>query len=544
MSRHFVHRLAVLVCGVTAAALWIGPFLGRVDLFEDDAAQHIFWLYRFADPALFSDDLTARFFSLPSTAPAGYRALYALLAPRFDVLQAGEVLAAGLFLASLGLARGNGRGGGPPGRRGVGGGLSVLSDAISTLALQRSFALPITLLMLWAMLGRRPAWVCAAWILAALMYPVIIVVLGLAAGGALLFVMLRDRRWSPALNWYLPGGAVAIGIVLAGLGMPDDIGPALDGTQAMAMPEFGPKGRLQLVFGGLISDTFHNHLLGLGWSPRVFLVVAAATLLVVAVGRTRGVRVPAPAWFLLASGLLVWWLARQVLFDLYLPNRHSRWSFAAYAVAVIPLAGVVGWRVIEPYLGSQDAVRHRAARWAVAAVGLLFVVARYLPAAEREWSKPVDTDMERAYAFISTLPADTLVAAQPDVANFIPLRSHRAVLASTETSLSFMRGYYEALVPRLRASLRATYAVRWESVEESLAPYGVDVYVSAPAAWSGADYYAPFDELTSGLRRTAGTRPFILQVPPEERVMFRSGDVFVVRIGDERGAVAAGAQSP
>jgi len=80
MSRHFVYRLAVLLCGVTAATLWIGPFLGRVDLFEDDAAQHVFWLYRFADPALFPGDLTARFFSLPSSAPAGYRGLYPELA--------------------------------------------------------------------------------------------------------------------------------------------------------------------------------------------------------------------------------------------------------------------------------------------------------------------------------------------------------------------------------------------------------------------------------------------------------------------------------
>ena len=46
-------RLATVLCAAIGTALWTGPFILRVDLFADDAAQHIFWLYRYADPALF-----------------------------------------------------------------------------------------------------------------------------------------------------------------------------------------------------------------------------------------------------------------------------------------------------------------------------------------------------------------------------------------------------------------------------------------------------------------------------------------------------------
>ena len=540
MSRHFVYRLAVLLCGVTAAALWIGPFIGRVDLFEDDAAQHVFWLYRFADPALFPGDLTARFFSLPSSAPMGYRGLYALLATWFDVLEAGEVLAGVLFLVSVALAWDIGRRVVPTAHRELGGLIGAVTvlwllaqpaDAMSTLALQRSFALPITLLMLWGMLGARPAWVACAWLLAALIYPVIIVVLGLAAGSSLLVDMVRERRPLPALWWYVPAGLAAIGIVLAGIGLPDDIGPALGGSQAMAMPEFGPRGRLQLVFGGLTADLFHNHLLGIGWSPRVVLGVAAASLLVVVGGRSSGFRIPRAAWLLLGCGLIVWLAARLTLFDLYLPNRHSRWSFAAFTVAALPVAGAWIWDRFGSGLGAPGSRGQGWAALGLAAVSVWFVASRYLPAAEREWGRPVDTDMERAYAYVATLPVTTLVAAHPDVADFFPLRSRRSVLASTETSLSFMRGYYGALVPRLQASLRATYATDWATVDAILAPLGVDVYVSAPPAWTGKDYFAPFDTLTAGLRRAAGTRPFVLRAPPRQRVLFQSGDVYVVRIG-------------
>ncbi len=39
-------RWAAFASLLIAVALWIGPWLLRVDLFYDDAAHHVFWLYR------------------------------------------------------------------------------------------------------------------------------------------------------------------------------------------------------------------------------------------------------------------------------------------------------------------------------------------------------------------------------------------------------------------------------------------------------------------------------------------------------------------
>jgi len=531
-------KLAVLVCAAIAVTLWAGPYISRVDLFANDAAQHIFWLYRYADPSLFPNDLTARFFSLPSSAPWGYRGLYASIAPFVDVLFAAEIFAAGLLVLSTWLAWLIGRAVVSEEDRelaGLVGAVALLwlvaqhSDAMTPLALQRSFALPLTLLLLWALIVRRYVWVGVALLCSALIYPVIIVVLGLAAAIAFLDDIVRNRRLPPRFIWNCIAGGVALAIVVATIGVPPDIGPTVTGSQALSMPEFGFDGRLRLFAGTFTGDWFHSQLIGLGWSPACLLVIAAAAVLSILGGRNS--RVPRAVWILLCCGVGVWLVARFAMFRLYLPNRHARWAIAAFAVPTFASAGVV----VVQYVARQAWGHVRATQTAISValplVAVLVVVAVFLPAAIRVWQRPVDHDMERAYAYLATLPRDTLIAAHPDLADFVPLRSHRMVLASTETSLPFMQGYYQRIKPRLAASLRAAYASSWEELDAALEPYGATVMLSGPAVWSKDRYYEPFNALVSDLRSRGGRTGFVLQKPNAQRVLFRSGEVYVLRVG-------------
>ncbi len=541
---HYILRFAAIVCALLGVALWVGPYVLRADLFADDAAQHTFWLYRFADPALFPDDLTVRFFSLPYSAPWGYSALYAAIAPLFDVLTAGEIVAGLLFLASLWLAWSIGRTlsleeyGDLGGLLGVVGALWVLAkggDIMTPLALQRSFALPIVLLFLWAVLApTRYFWIGVSWVLAALIYPIVIVVIGIAGVLAFIGDTIRDRHLPPLWGWNLLAGLVAIGIVLLSSSVPPDIGPTVDGAQALAMPEFGAHGRLQLFFDSARANWFQNHLIGLGWSLKNVLIIVLAAIL--GSLRFRRAQLPKIAWIFLACGLLVWWFARGHLFTLYLPNRHARWTLAAFAIAAIAAAGVKVLGGLLPPPGDKDKERWRriGVSSAIGAGSILVILALYFPKTHELWESPVDTDMERAYEYLRTLPRDTLVAAHPDLADFIPLRSRRSVLASTETSLPFMQGYYRQLEPRLQASLRAAYAKDWRELDAALVPYGVDVMVTAPVVWEKDNYYEPFDRMVAGLRTGGSGRKFVLQAPDPKRVLFRSGEVYVVRVGSDR----------
>lgn len=530
-----VARCAAVLCALVAAAMWAGPNLARADRYEDDAAQHTFWLYRYADPSLFPNDATAAFFALPSSAPWGYRGLYALLAPRMDVLTAAEWLAPILFLCACGLAWGIGRRVAAPGYASLGGLAGVAAvgwlvaqhaDAMTPLGLQRSFALPITLLLLWAAIARRWAWIGVSWLLAALFYPVVVVVLGITGALVLALELRASRRLPSASVWNALAGCAAIAIVLSSTGVPADIGPTV-GREALALPEFGLDGRLRL-YGQTFSGTwFRNQLMGVGWSMASLVAIAAAAG--VTFFTSRVAPVPRAAWLLVGTGLATWLAAHLTLFTLYLPNRHARWAIAGFAVVAIAAGGTaLVARLAARWRGQAELSPPIALAGAVAALAI--VAATFAPGTLRAWSAPPNADLERAYAYLARLPRSTLVAAHPDVADFVPLRAHRSVLASTETSLPFMQGYYRRLVPRLDASLRAAYATSWQEMDAVLAPWGASVMLTAPGAWSRESYYAPFDGLVAALRARGAREGFVLERPDASRVLFRSGDVYVVRV--------------
>ena len=129
-----------------------------------------------------------------------------------------------------------------------------------------------------------------------------------------------------------------------------------------------------------------------------------------------------------------------------------------------------------------------------------------LPQAAAAWQKPVDRDMERAYEFIASLPKDALVAAHPDLADDVPLRTRHSVLASTEESIAFMQGYYRRLVPRIEASLRAAYATSWDELETALEPYDVDVVLTAPIVWNKDGLLRPIRQARAAATRARQTQ--------------------------------------
>jgi hypothetical protein len=539
-------RASAVTCVLVAAVLWLGPALLRDDLFADDANQHVFWLYTYADPGLFPNDPSVEYFSSGTNAPLGYRAIYATLARVIDPLVAAEwlsvvlLVATALFAALLGRAVVRGStyteiGG----LAGTALAMALLSriDMLPPMAFQRSFAMPLTLMCLWALVSRRYAWVGVSWILSALLYPVIVPVLGLAGGLALLLERGRERRMPEKWLWNGVLGIAAIAIVLLAEGVPDHIGPVTTYQEAMRLPEFGPGGRHMLWGAGWHDSVFLHHRTGIGVAAPILLRAGLFAAAAVALQRRRWI---APAALVMGvTGLAVWAVARATLFTLYLPNRHSRWTVTAATIALLT-AGIVA--IIAACSEWLERRRHSASRSIgtalPAAPSILamvaapaIVAASLYPASMERWNFPSQHDLERAYRFLQTLPNDTLVAAHPDLADNVPLRAKRSVLASAETALAFHRGYYSVYVPRLEASLDAAYAVDWAELDARLAPYGVDVVLSRDWVFRKPSYYAPFG--TRVARLTSGVDPshFILRNPPADRLLFRSGDVVVVRVG-------------
>lgn len=528
-------RWSAFACAVAGSVLWLGPWLLRPSLLSNDAAHHVFWLYRYADPGLFQGDPSVEYFSSNSVAPYGYRALYSVIAPWFDVLTAAKWLSVPLLGSSAWFAWRLGCALETPDPTLVGlfsvAALMLLLPIVDlhpAMAFQRTFALPLTLLCLWGLVVRRYHWVGVSWLLAALVYPVIIPVLGLTGGLVFLADLIRTGRM-PA-HWLLNGvlGIAAVLIVLLGSGTPDGVGPMVTLAQAAEMPEFGPGGRQQLFGITATGNWFHHHRTGLGWSPPAVLILCIA--LVVLSVRSQLRRVPPAAWLLAITGLALWFAARLVLFDLYLPNRHSRWSLSAFAIVVFALAA---YSLTAAFATSLLSGKSIGQRWSgrLALLAPLVVVVSLFPAASARWSQTEDSDLERAYQYIAAMPRETLVMAHPDLADFVPVRTRRSVVASTEAAIAFMRGYYAKYRPRIEDSLRIAYATSWDDVDRIADRYGADVVLTGPAVWASTTYDAGFEALLSELQRASAEREFVLQDPPQDRILFRSGETYVVRVG-------------
>jgi hypothetical protein len=122
------------------------------------------------------------------------------------------------------------------------------------------------------------------------------------------------------------------------------------------------------------------------------------------------------------------------------------------------------------------------------------------------------------------------VGAHPDLASYIPLRAHHSVLTSTEVSMPWMLGYYAKVKPRLEALLQAAYATNINDVDALMAPYGVGVFVTGPGVWRSTGYLEPYNKLAKELIERGRNEGFALQHPPEDRILFRSGDYYVIQV--------------
>ena len=543
LGRRWEERLfhvAALVSGLVAAALAIGPTLARPTMFDGDARQHVYWLYRYADPTLFPGDISVEYFSSRSVAPLGYQAIYALLAAHIDALLAAKFVAVVLYVVTLLLAWLLGRSLVRQ-RKSLAGLVALIGvvlivwvvDAIlppdallPALGLQRAFSLPLVLLTLWGLTSRKYLWVGISWVLAALVYPVMIPVLGLTSGVVFLVDLIRDRRLPPMWQWNAVLGVAAIAIVVFGSGMPEGVGPMVTHEQVKTMAEFGPEGRQSLFDEGGWQALFYNGRTGLGWGPESLLPIAGAVGFAWLYRRRNPI--PLPPWVLLGVGAGLWFVARLTLLHLYLPNRHSRYAIAAFGLVAFCIAGVTLVNALTERIGGSG----KLAALGVSVLAPLVVVCALLPGAMNdEWLGRPAPGQEAVYAYISKLPRDTLVVAHPDVADDIPLMTRRSVLASTEQSIAFATGYYERLVPRIEASLEAAYATSWDGVDAALEPYGADIIVVRACVYEQHDpYYAPFQALTRKLWDRGQGKGFILAEPPKDRVLLQRGDFTIVRV--------------
>ena len=330
-----LETVAALVA-TTVSAVIASAHLLRGDVVEGDAMVHQYWMRRFADPALFTDALTAKLRG-SERYPDGYQALFWLASHVADPIVFGEWLGVALMAAAgwLVFAIVREHTDWQPAAW-IGGALFLgLQGHRFFGGFPRGFLHVVVLLTVLLALRRRER--AAALVAAggALFYPPA----AFLAVGVLCVSALRWRDGRPGLDAQRARtAALAAGLGIGAIFVPQLLASGsfdvMSAAEARRYPEFGEHGDLHF-FAASALDYLRQNRSGLDLrATGSLLLLAALALLLVRRSNLRRVRPEVLA--MPVASLAAYGLAQALLFTLYLPHRYTYplLAFCAIAVAV------------------------------------------------------------------------------------------------------------------------------------------------------------------------------------------------------------------
>ncbi|MGF1512438.1 MAG: hypothetical protein ACFB5Z_01900 [Elainellaceae cyanobacterium] len=498
-STRDVRRTLWFSASIAAAILYAG--LGLREAFSsayvihDDVRSHVFWMWRFFDASLFSNDLIADYFQ--SVAPHGYTALYrAAAALGLDPLTFNKLLPLPIALVATGYCFWLTLSILPVPAAGFMA-ATLLNQAIWNThdvasATPRAFIYPFFLAFLYYVLQRAMLPALLAIVLQGLFYPQC---LFLSSG--VLVLRLLEWRQGLRLSRQRPDYVLCV----AGLGMAfimllpyalkiSDYGPVLTVAEARSLPTLEGDGRKNFFFDNPLKFWLcgeRSGILPYSWCkyerpPELW----ASLLLPLLLWRSRrasqntlGHKVTPDVALLLqviAASVGMFFLAHALLFRLHLPSRYIKHSVP---MVVTIAAGVSLVLLLEA--GLQWAKRRRS-RQNLAALGVVGLVGLYsfgYPLLMDEYPNPdyVAAQSTSMYEFLARQPKDALVASLSDQANNIPALAKRSVLSSSETANPYHLGYYRQIQARTEDLMAAQYSVTPSVVRDFVETYGVDLWL-------------------------------------------------------------------
>ena len=488
-------------------AHWAGltnPYVGN-----DDIRQQIFWMEKWADPALYPDDIFSEY--AQAYVPYGVKALYLLpVSLGMNAVYCSKLLTGGLFVL-LGLCMFG------IGHRLGGRGLAWAVLCVFWLmpsflynmsgGISRSFASPLLALFALSWISGSARWMGLTLVLQALCIPYICI---LSTASCVLAGMAGKMR--PALSPPFPR-TIAHVLLVAALAATilvmshsfdaAGFGPLTGKADMAGRPEFTEPGRLEIYpQPGIFFDAVYYPFERIGLFLEVGLATGIATLTLI-LGLAflfarkadwRGLLAKSHALvFLAVTAFALYAVARLVLLKLFVPDRYISYFLSMFYCLLLAICYHAGLR---RFLSTP--------RRAAAAILCLAVLGGIRLKNEGLFDYSANAALFEA---AQHTPKNALFAGHPKLMDDVLTFGQRKVFVSYKLAHPWSKGWWNFVRPRIEQFFQAYYAADPQDVRDFCRENHVDFLVVDPAQFqpdfiAKRPFFAPFDifirELTKG----------------------------------------------
>lgn len=521
-------------------AIYFLPALIRMDMYTDDMRQHISWYYSYQDSELFKKDLLKIFYA-DTFLVIGFKTLYSLGSKLIDPQILGEILAFVLALCGITLAYAIGRQ--ITAGKHLGGIANILFFLFGSIVsinymepfaggLQRSFALPIFLLGIWALLRKDFVILSLSFFLAVLFYPPTFISLGVYSALVLSVQYIKNRRITMGMYLLLTSLAVCFSLLL--WSQHQSLNKSLVWTtysirEALQMFEFYLGGSIPVFFTSwwtYIRNAFPSGL------PLALFLLSFISMTFFhkrfGIYRLEAISLVLSAWFCYA-------LAYLIFFKLYEPNRYLIYPFFSFWFLIFPsvFLRTIGWLEKTGFNWTENIKLSRRYFTILFTIVLLVVVSVSGTLVVQRVAKGqggmIGTAPNEVYKFLHSLPKTTIVAAHPTDADDIPMRSQRSVLVMAKALYPSHKEFYNEMKDRAMAVWAAMYTSDAKTILFLKEKYGADVFlVNRQIYQNDPIKYKPFDLIINKFKASVGDKKPLLLFPPKEAVLYKNGDFLVL----------------
>ncbi len=497
---------------------------------NDDVRNQIYWMARIANPAAFSQDYIAHYFTQPLFISPVLWLLYLVGGQWLTPVQLSQVLPFGMAVLTTFLLFQYAR---------------RYQNALYAFwvcfcfncalwifknmagGLSRSFIYPLLFWTLWQLHLKNWYWLGLGLVLSAIIYPPAFFLGFILLLIETVYLANQDGMRNQRLICLLGSFSGSLGLLLwrsANSAETQPLFGPLNSNQSIAgLPDFASGGRVVLFPWGNFSEGWEESWMEpLRWlgqilerTPNLYILIPTAGFGLALLLYNRYAKqhwgpllIPAQVWRLLISSSILYVIAWVFLFYFYVPERYFQ-----YTLPLIPtfMIGAMIYQLQQRYSTTK--------RWAylgLAALGLLITSLFW----RADLMNPKESE-RHLYSFLETTPAHSMIAASPGLASNIPLYAYRSVFISNEAYIPFHQGYFKVIKDRLKSFLTAYYAVDAQSLSDFVRQNHINYFVVQTIDFKEPRlsvlpkrYYYAFDtQFFESLKQSNPQKYLLLQAP-------------------------------